>query len=300
MAKMHRREALAAMAAVVFSGTRRRTIPQDAAIPAQAREFAAIEKRLGGRLGVAVIDTASGSRLAYREHDRFPLCSTFKWLLVAQVLSRVDTHQEQLARFVGFTTGDLLDYAPITRAHLKEGGLSVEALAEAAIEYSDNTAANLLLSTVGGPPGLTAYLRRIGDPVTRLDRNEPELNRAVPGDPRDTTSADAMVADMQAMLLGDILSDRSRNLLIRWLLKSTTGMERIRAGIPRDWRVGDKTGTGERGSTNDVAIMWPPGGLPILAAAYLTENTAGISDRNGALEAVGRVIAQWATGLRAH
>jgi beta-lactamase class A len=300
MAIMDRREALAAMAAIALFSYKRRAPAADAAIPVKVRELAAIEARVVGRLGVAAIDTDSGRRLAYREHDRFPLCSTFKWLLVAHVLSRVDAHQEQLTRFVRYAPGDILDYAPITRAHVQDGGMSVEALAEAAIEYSDNTAANLLLSAVGGPSRLTAYLRHIEDPVTRLDRMEPELNSAVPGDPRDTTTPNAMVADMQAILLGSRLTGRSRDLLIGWLLRSTTGTERLRAGVPKDWRVGDKTGTGERGSTNDVAVMWPPGGRPILAAAYLTETTAGISDRNRALEEVGRVIAQWTIGLRTH
>jgi beta-lactamase class A len=297
---MDRREALAVLVAATLFRSKRPAFPADSKVSAQVRELAAIERRVGGRLGVAVIDTASGSRLAYREHDRFPLCSTFKWLLVADVLSRVDARQEQLTRFVRYSPNDILDYAPITRAHVQDGGMTVEALAEAAIEYSDNTAANLLLNAVGGPSSFTAFLRQIGDPVTRLDRMEPELNSAVPGDPRDTTTPNAMVADMQALLLGRRLAGQSRDLLIDWLVRNTTGAERLRAGIPRDWRVGDKTGTGERGSTNDVAIMWPPGGLPILAAAYLTETTAGLSDRNGALEAVGRMIAQWAMRLRTH
>ena len=264
---------------------------------AQQREpLADIERRVACRLGVAALDTGSGRRLAYRSDERFPMCSTFKLLLVAQVLSRCDASREQLSRVVPYGPGDLLEYAPVTRAHVAEGGMSVAALAEAAIEYSDNTAANLLLGTVGGPAAFTGNLRNIGDDVTRLDRVEPDLNSAMPGDPRDTTTPNAMLGDMERLLVGRRLAPASRERLLGWLVANTTGGARIRAGLPPDWRVGDKTGTGAHGATNDVAIVWPAGRSPVLVAAYLTETDAAAGDRDAALAAVGRLVARWAGG----
>lgn len=254
-------------------------------------DFSIIERRVRGRLGVAALDTATGRRLMHRADERFPMCSTFKWLLAAQVLSRVDAGEERLSRFVRYGHSDLLQYAPVTRAHIRHGGLSVDALAAAAIELSDNTAANLLLRTVGGPASLTAFLRRIGDRVTRLDRVEPELNSAEPADVRDTTTPNAMITDMQELLLGNRLRTASRQRLLSWLTASRTGADRLRAGVPKSWPIGDKTGTGAHGATGDVAIMWPPGRPPILVAAYIAESDAEMSDRNAALAAVGRVIA---------
>ena len=261
-------------------------------------EFAAIERRVKGRLGVAVLDTASGRRLGYHADSRFPMCSTFKWLLVARILTRVENREEDLARLIKYSEADILAYAPITKQHLQEGRMSVSALAEAAVEYSDNTAANLLLATIGGPAGLTSWLRSIGDQVTRLDRNEPELNSATPGDKRDTTSPNAVVADLNTILLGKVLAESSRDLLIGWLKANTTGGARIRAGLPAGWTVGDKTGTGANGSTNDVAIVWPPGGKPVLIAAYLTGTRAKSDNCNSALADVGRIVAKTVTGDR--
>lgn len=260
------------------------------------RSFADIERRVAGRLGVMAFDVATGRRLGYRANERFPMCSTFKWLLVAHVLSRVDLGEERLERRVPYGPSDVLEYAPVTREHVGEGALSVSALCAAAVEHSDNTAANLLLASVGGPSGLTAYLRRIGDSVTRLDRIEPELNSATPGDPRDTTSPGAMSEDLRRVLLGRALSDASRELLVDWLVGNTTGAAKLRAGLPGHWRVGDKTGMGAHGSTNDVAIVWPAAESPLLVAAYLTESAAPAGERNGALAEVGRLIAEWVIG----
>lgn len=253
--------------------------------------FAAIEKRVAGRLGVAALDTASGCRIGHRAAERFPLCSTFKLLAVAAVLKRVDEGRENLDRRIGYSQGDLLQYAPITRQHEKEGGMTVSALCAAAIEYSDNTAANLLLQSLGGPSAIGRYAATLGDGVTRLDRTEPSLNEAVPGDPRDTTSPVAMLGNLQAILLGKALSPDSLQNIQNWLVANTTGGSRLRAGLPADWRVGDKTGTGGHGATNDIAILWPPGREPILVAAYLAETVAPAAERNRALAGVGRIIA---------
>jgi len=262
------------------------TLPEDGNGP-----FAEIEQRVGGRLGVAALDTASGRRIGHRSAERFPLCSTFKFLAVAAALQRVDHHQESLDRRVPYGPGELLDYAPVTRQHLPEGAMSLSALCAAAMEYSDNTAANLLLQALGGPGAVTRYAASLGDSVTRLDRTEPSLNEALPGDPRDTTSPAAMLISMQAILLGGSLSSGSREQLEAWLVANTTGAARLRAGLPASWRVGDKTGTGKRGATNDIAILWPPGRAPILVAAYLADCSAPADARNAALADVGRIIA---------
>jgi len=256
-----------------------------------------IETRVGGRLGVAALDTGTSRRLTHRAEERFPLCSSFKWLLAAQVLARVDAGEESLDRVVRYGPDDLLEYAPVAREHVDSGGLTVAELCDAAVRRSDNTAANLLLATVGGPEGLTTFLREIGDPATRLDRTEPSLNQVGAGDERDTTTPEAMVADLRTLLLGDALSPPSRELLVDWMVASTTGKARLRAGLPSGWRVGDKTGTCGHGVANDVAIAWPPGvRAPILVAAYLAEADASYEDCNAALADVGRAVAEELAG----
>ena len=202
--------------------------------------IAAIEARTGARIGVAALDTASGKRLDYRSEERFPMCSTFKFLAAAAVLKRVDEGKEKLDPFLSYGAKEILEYAPVTKAHLKDGGMALGALCEAAIEQSDNTAGNLLLDTIGGPSGLTSFVRSIGDETTRLDRKEPELNSAIPGDERDTTSPAVMCANMQRLLLGNALSESSRHQLEDWLQHNETGALMIRAGVPKTWTVGDK------------------------------------------------------------
>jgi beta-lactamase class A len=289
---------------LILSGRALLAAPAAAQIAARTRvhdtdlvgDLAAIERRIAGRLGVASFDAVSERHLLYRGHERFPMCSTFKWLLAAQVLSRVDRGHEHLSRVISYGPSDLLEYAPLTRQHVAAGGMTIAALAEAAVEYSDNTATNLLLGTVGGPHALTRYARTIGDRVTRLDRTEPDLNSAQPGDPRDTTTPAAMLADLRRILLGDGLAPASRAQLLGWLRRCTTGNEKLRAGVPSDWQVGDKTGMGAHGSTNDVAILWPPGHAPVLVAVYLTETDADVADRNAALTRVAQVIVRWTAG----
>jgi beta-lactamase class A len=265
-----------------------------AAVPSASELFTArleaIERRVGGLLGVAVLDTGSGTQLAFRGTERFPLCSTFKLLLAAAVLARVDAGTEQLERSIAYTEADLLDHAPVTRAHVSEGSLTVRALCAAAVETSDNTAANLLLTALGGPEALTLYLRSLGDDVTRLDRNEPTLNTALPGDLRDTTTPTGILRSLRPCLVGDALSASSRQLLLDWLIASPTGLTRLRAGLPEHWRAGDKTGTGARGSTNDLAILWPPGRAPVLVAAYSLGSEASLEERSAALADVARAL----------
>ena len=264
--------------------------PALAGIPSAA-PIAAIEKRSGGRLGVAVLDSKSGRRIEHRAHERFALCSTFKFLLAAAVLARIDAGKERPDRFIAFGRNDLVSFSPVTGAHVGDGGMTLSALLEAVIVRSDNAAANLLLRTLGGPKGWTLFARSLGDPTSRLDRFETELNSAIPGDPRDTTTPFAMLTDMKKVLLGRVLSDTSRQRLEDWMMASATGAHRLRAGLPEDWRVGDKTGSGEHGARNDIAILWPPGRAPILACVYFAEANLSDDAREAAIADVGRVIA---------
>jgi beta-lactamase class A len=252
--------------------------------------IAALERRHGGRLGVAVADTATGKSFAYRGDERFALCSTFKFLAAAFVLARVDRKEDKLSRRVAYTKSDLVTYSPITGKHVADG-LTIGALCEAAVTLSDNTAGNLLLDSFGGPAALTAYLRSLGDSVTRLDRREPTLNENRPGDPRDTTTPLAMLQTMRKLVLGTALSAASRAQLVTWLVACKTGHQRLRAGVPEDWRVGDKTGGGGNNATNDVAFFWPPGRAPIVVAAYYTGANASPAERNAVLAEIGRVAA---------
>ena len=260
--------------------------------PDAARAIAEIEARVGGRVGVFALDTGSGKELAYRSDERFAMCSTFKWALAAAVLARVDRAELSLDDRAAYGTSDLLEYAPITREHVAEGSMTLDALARAAVTVSDNTAANLLLAKVGGPAGLTQFVRSMGDPVTRLDRDEPTLNSNDPGDPRDTTSPRAMVGLMRRVLCGDALEVESRERLLGWLRACETGKDRLRAGLPQDWTIGDKTGSGGRSTINDVAIAFPPGRAPILIAAYMSEGPSGDKVLKAAHGDVGRIVAR--------
>jgi beta-lactamase class A len=260
-------------------------------IAAAGDPFVALEQSIGGRLGVAALDTGTGKRLAHHADERFPMCSTFKLLAAADVLSRVDRGNEKLDRWIAYTKADLLDVSPITSANVGKGGMTLGALCAAAVEYSDNTAADLMLATLGGPAGVTRYVRSVGDHVTRLDRIEPYANAAIAGDPRDTTAPGAMLADLQAFTLGNALSKESRGRLTTWLVNCRTLFPRIPAGLPAGWKSGNKMGTGANGSTNNVTIIWPPGRSPILIAAYCTGSAAPRKKIESGLAEVGRIVA---------
>jgi beta-lactamase class A len=240
--------------------------------PSIADRLASIRSRIGGRLGVYVHDTQTGRRIGIDEDSRYAMASTFKVLLAAAVLSKVDRGELELSQPVEFGQKDMISHAPVTSKHLAQGSLLVKDLCAAVVEKSDNPAANLLLGLIGGPEGFTKFARTLGDEVTRLDRMELELNSNLPGDPRDTTTPRAMVGSMEQVLTRDALSDSSRRMLTGWMVSSDTGLKRIRAGLPDDWKAGDKTGTGANGAVNDLAILWPPGRKPILIAVYLSES----------------------------
>lgn len=249
-----------------------------------------IEARLGGRVGLAVLDTRNGKSLSWRGDERFAMCSSFKWLLAATILAHADQGQLRLDEKISYTAAQLLPHSPITGAHVKEGGMRIEDMCAAAVEESDNAAANLLLAKLGGPKAVTAYARSLGDPTTRLDRNEPSLNDNRPGDPRDTTTPNAMLKTMKAVWTGDALKQSSREKLLDWLRKCDTGVHRLRAGLPASWGEGDKTGTGDRGAAVDNAIIWPPNRPPILAAAYLSDSSKPVEILEAAHAELGRII----------
>ncbi|MEU5461085.1 class A beta-lactamase [Streptomyces althioticus] len=237
--------------------------------PVSPRNLAALEREYGARLGVFAVDTGTGAAVVHRADERFALCSTFKTLAAAAVVDR--RPGARLDERIPYGTADLVPYSPVTEKHTGEG-MTLRQLCDAAVRYSDNTAGNLLLRDIGGPRGLTAYARRLGDRVTRLDHTEPELNNNPPGDPRDTTSPRAMAADYRALVLGDALPAAGRALLTDWLVRNTTGDHRVRAAVPRGWKVGDKTGSADWGRANDVAVLWPGGGRSPLVLSVLTEH----------------------------
>lgn len=254
--------------------------------------LAALEKRTGGRLGVSVLDTQTSISFGYRGSEAFPMCSTFKALAAGFVLARVDKGQESLERRVTYGREKLVDYSPLSEKHADADGMTIAELCEAAVTVSDNTAGNLLLESFGGPPALTDWLRSIGDGTTRLDRTEPTLNEGRKDDPRDTTAPDAMLDTLGNLTLGSVLAEASSERLIAWLVASTTGKERLRAGLPADWKVGDKTGTGQNGSLGDIAIIWPPDRGPIVAAVYIAEATAPAKELNPVFAEVGKMITE--------
>jgi len=217
------------------------------------------------------------------------MCSTFKLLAVAAVLARVDRGIEHLDRRVVFGREVLLSYAPVTSQHVGAPGMSIAELCGASITVSDNTAANLLLASMGGPGAVTRFARRLGDTVTRLDRIEPDLNVASPGDIRDTTTPNAAIATQQKLLLGDALSAVSRAKLIAWLRGCTTGAEKLHAGLPPGWSIGDKTGSGAQNETNDVGILYPPQRPPLLVTAYYAGSSGDAASRNAVLAEAGRI-----------
>jgi beta-lactamase class A len=259
--------------------------------PSIEAQLAALELRHGGRLGVAILDTGNQRLVSHRGDERFALCSTFKALAAAYVLARVDLKDEDLSRLIVYGQDQLVTYSPVTEQHAGEGGLSVGSICEAAVTLSDNTAANLLLDSFGGPQGLTAWLRSIGDQTTRLDRHEPELNENRPGDLQDTTTPIAMLQSLRTLLLGEVLSGASRDQLSAWLASNKTGDQKLRAGVPKGWRVGDKTGSGSNNASNDVAIVWPTDRPPLIVTVYYSESKATSEQIKSLMAEVGRLVA---------
>ena len=227
------------------------------------REFGELEQRFDARLGVYAVDTGTGREISHRADARFAYCSTFKALATAALLS--ERTIAELDEVVPYTVDDLVTFSPVTEKHAG-AGLPLRELMDAAVRYSDNTAGNLLLRELGGPKGLQAALREVGDQTTHVDRFEPELNEATPGDIRDTSTPRALATTLRAYALGDALTADKRAILIDMLRRNLTGDELVRAGVPDGWVVGDKTGTGGYGTRNDIAVVWPPDRAPIVIA----------------------------------
>jgi beta-lactamase class A len=257
--------------------------------PVRTDRLPELERRFDARLGVYALDTGTGRELAYRADERFAMCSVFKALAAAAVLHR--TPPEHLDERVHFTQADVVNPSPVAAQHVADG-MTVRELCDAAVRYSDNTAGNLLLADVGGPAGITAFARSLGDQVSRLDRTEPELNTAIAGDERDTTTPRAIAGCLRTLVLGDHLEPADRDLLTQWLVGNTTGDQRIRAGVPTGWRVGDKTGTGSYGTANDVAIVWPPAAAPIALAVLTSRAGKDATPDNALLAEAASLVAQ--------
>lgn len=250
-----------------------------------------VEVQLDARVGVAVAVPDRNQRWEYQANDRFPMSSTFKTIACAALLARVDSGEEQLDRLVRFSKTDLVEYSPVTESKADTAGMTLGELCAATITVSDNTAGNLVLQAIGGPDGVTQFVRSVGDDVTRLDRWETELNEAVPGDPRDTTTPNAMARLLEELLFGTALSATSQAQLVAWLKANSVGDALLRAGIPEHWQIGDKTGAGGYGSRSIAAVMWPSSDSPIIATIYITETEAPFAARNAAIASLGQAIA---------
>lgn len=292
-----RRQTLNLAAGAIASGTLSPLMAPAAAL-AGARPFAdagafadalgRLEEGHGGRICAAVHEPGTGRWHTHRGDDRVAMCSTHKLLTVAALLARVDRGRESLLRAVPVRRQDILSYAPVTRERAG-GTMTLAELCDASITLSDNTAANLLFDAVGGPASVTAFVRSLGDTVTRLDRPEPDLNDVAAGDPRDTTTAVAFARTLARLSLGHALRPASRNRLNQWLVACKTGQRRIRGGLPAGWTAGDKTGSAGR-KTNDVAVIWPPQRPPLIVTAFYDEGHGETAEARGAvLMEIGRI-----------
>lgn len=255
------------------------------------QKLAALEKQSGGRLGVALITTADRSQILYRGNERFPMCSTSKTMVAAAVLKQSETRHDILQQKMTIKNSDLTNWNPVTEKYVDKE-MTLAELSAAALQYSDNTAMNKLLEHLGGTGNVTAFARSIGDTTFRLDRTEPELNTALPGDERDTTSPLAMAQSLRKLTLGDALADAQRAQLVAWLKGNTTGGQSIRAGLPENWVVGDKTGGGDYGTTNDIAVIWPEGRAPLILVTYFTQPQQDAKGRKDVLAAAAKIVTQ--------
>lgn len=284
--RQHLAGLLPAVAAIALAGRVRAEAPDGLTAALQA-----LEAREGGRLGVTVLDTGNGSRLGWRVDELFALCSTFKFVLAAAILQRFDAGSISLDQRIEISKDDIVGYSPVTEKMVGKT-MTVAELCHATVTESDNPSANLLLREINGPESVTAFLRGLGDTVTRLDRYEPHMNNAnvAAGDTRDTTSPAAMAATMQTIVLGEVLSPASRDMITGWLKATVTGPDRLRKGLPADWPMGHKTGTGDDGPTNDIAIAWPPGRAPLIVTVYYDRTGRTMKENATVLAEVGRIV----------
>ncbi|WP_442866619.1 class A beta-lactamase Bla1 [Bacillus cereus group sp. Bc002] len=251
------------------------------------KEFSQLEKKFDAQLGVYAIDTGTNETIAYRPNERFAFASTYKALAAGVLLQQnsIDTLNE----VIKFTKEDLVDYSPITEKHI-DTGMTLGEVAEAAVRYSDNTAGNILFHKIGGPKGYEKALRQMGDRVTMSDRFETELNEAIPGDIRDTSTAKAIATNLKDFTVGNALPDDKRKVLTDWMKGNATGDKLIRAGVPTDWEVGDKSGAGSYGTRNDIAIVWPPNRAPIIIAILSSKDEKGATYDNQLIKEAAEVV----------
>jgi beta-lactamase class A len=279
---MNRREVLCSTLALVASPA----FAQKAPIPA----LADYERDSGGHIGLYAKNQRTGAQINWRANERFVMCSTFKASLAACILAIVDRGQANLDELIAYGPADLLEWAPAAKQNVEKGTMSVSDMCKAAVELSDNACANLLLARFGGPPALTAYWRSLGDTVSRLDHNEPELNRTPPGDEHDTTTPAAMAENLRKLILGNALSASSRERLTRWMLGCKTGDNRLRAGLPKNWRIGDKTGNNGKDSSGDIAMSWSTRGDPVVICAYTRGGAPTSSQVNEVFAQIGQYV----------
>jgi beta-lactamase class A len=263
----------------------------DSPLMASRQELARLEKSFSGSIGVYLLDTQKRRHFSYQGEKRYAFCSTFKALLGAAILHKSSQEADLLEREMTLNSSDFVAYSPVTEKH-KDGSMRIADLCAATIQTSDNTAANALLRELGGPAELTAYMRSIGDNAFRLDRWETELNSALPGDLRDTSTPSAMANSLQKLVLGNALAEPQKQLLKDWLIGNTTGNTRIRAGLPQGWIVGDKTGTGDYGNAHDIAVVWPPSRAPFVLAIYTSRKKKDSEARSDIIAEVTRVVVQ--------
>lgn len=267
-------------------------------LPGFARErdaafgrFAALETSAGGRLGVAAHDTGSGATVHYHADERFPFCSSFKVIPASALLRRAAAEPGFLQQRITVAPKNVVANSPVTAEHLRDT-MTVAEICAAALQYSDNTAANIMIWLLGGPKQVTRFARSLGDDAFRLDRWEPQLNSAIPGDPRDTTTPAAMAKTLERVAVGDALGTAQRDQLIAWMRGNTTGGKRIRAGTPASWWVGDKTGTGDYGTTNDIAVIGPPNRPPIVLVVYFTQRKESAAPRDDVIAGAARIVVE--------
>jgi beta-lactamase class A len=279
---MNRREVLCGTLALLVSPAH-----------ATAAPFTALsdyERDSGGHIGVYAKNLRTGAEISWRAHERFVMCSTFKSSLAASILATVDRGQASLDERIAYGADDVMEWAPVAKQNLDKGAMSVFEMCEAAVAWSDNTCANALLARFGGPSGLTAFWRSIGDTVSRLDHNEPQLNRTPLGDAHDTTTPAAMAGNLRTLILGKALSPSSREHLTNWMLGCKTGDNRLRAGLPKDWRVGDKTGNNGKDASGDIAVAWSMREEPVLICAYTRGGAPTSSQVDDVFAKIGRYV----------
>lgn len=253
------------------------------------QELALLEKSSGGRLGVALINTENNNFTLYRADERFAMCSTSKVVAVSALLKKSESDKDILRKKITFHESELVTWSPITEKNLTTG-MTLDALSAATLQHSDNTAMNAILNYLGGPSAATSFARSIGDVTFRQDRTEPELNTAIPGDERDTSTPLAMAQTLQKLTLGDALAVPQRQQLVEWLKGNTTGAASIQAGLPEGWKAGDKTGSGDYGTTNDIAVIWPPGKAPLVLVIFFTQPLQDAQPRKDVLAEATKIV----------